>query len=356
VSIAAIFVNYRTADATVEAVHALLTDLDAIPGSSIVVVENGSGDGSLARLREAFRDPSFDGRVAVVDAVHNGGYGFGINVGVRHVLSGPRLPHYIYVLNPDAVADPGSVDALVKFMDGRPDVGLAGSLIQWPSGEVQGQAFRFPSIWSQLESTARTGPISKLLKKHIVSLTPSETTEVDWVPGTSMMIRTEVFAGGVKFDHGFFLYFEEIDFAKDVKAAGWKVFYVDKAPITHIGSVSTGMADESRPMPRYWFASRRRYLVKHHGRARAALADAAWVAGHAIDRLRSAIQRDLHPTRPRLGRDLVRFTLGELLKPAPYAEQNRDLPDAPPAQARRPLDVPRDPRDPRPPLPRATRE
>jgi N-acetylglucosaminyl-diphospho-decaprenol L-rhamnosyltransferase len=326
VSISAIVVNYRTADATVEAVRALLLDLERYPGSSVVIVDNASGDGSLEHLRAAFPETSSDDRVAVLDATHNGGYGFGINVGVRHALSRPPVARYIYVLNPDAVADPGSVDALYSFMESHPEAGLAGSTVHAPDGVVQGQAFRFPSIWSQLEVTARTGFISRLLERHIVSLTPTQTTEVDWVPGTSMFIRPEIFAQGGWFDEGFFLYFEEIDFARRVKSAGWKVYYVADAPITHVGSLSTGMADESRPLPRYWFESRRRYLVKHHGRAYAALGDLAWLVGHAIHQVRAAVQPSLSATRPRIGRDLAAFTLREVLRPAPYAEQNRNLP------------------------------
>jgi GT2 family glycosyltransferase/serine acetyltransferase len=327
VSIAAVIVNFRTAEATIAAARALLLDLEPFPGSSVIVVDNASGDGSLDRLRQAFPDGAA-ARVAVVDAKHNGGYGFGINVAVRHVLSAPAAPRYIYVLNPDATADPGSVAALYAFMESHPEVGLAGSLIHGPEGDVQGQAFRFPSVWSQLEGTARLGPISRLLERHIVPLTPSETTEVDWVPGTSMFLRTEVFARGTWFDEGFFLYFEEIDFARRMKEAGWKICYVADTPITHIGSLSTGMADESRPMPRYWFESRRRYLVKHHGRAAAAAGDAAWLVGHAVYKLRTAVQPSKPPTRPRIGRDFAMYTFGEVLRQAPYAEQNRDLPGA----------------------------
>jgi N-acetylglucosaminyl-diphospho-decaprenol L-rhamnosyltransferase len=323
VSIAAVVVNFRTAEATIAAVGALLRDLESVPGSSVVIVDNDSGDGSLDRLRAAFPPTAPAGRVAVVDAAHNGGYGFGINVGVRHALAAPQPPRYIYILNPDATADPGSLAALLTFMDSHPDAGLAGSVIRGPGGEVQAHAFRFPSVWSQLEGSARLGPISRLLERHIVALTPSQTCEVDWVPGTSMLVRAEVFARGVWFDEGFFLYYEEIDFARQVKAAGWKVYYVADASITHIGGLATGMADESRPMPRYWFESRRRYHVKHHGRATAALGDAAWLAGHAIYRLRGAVQPGQSPTRPRLGRDLARFSLEQFLHPAPYAEQNR---------------------------------
>jgi GT2 family glycosyltransferase/serine acetyltransferase len=323
VSVAVIVVNFRTAEATIANVEALLPELAAIADARVFVVDNRSGDGSLERLREAFGAPRF-ASVSLIDAGHNGGYGFGINVGVREALSGSRPPRYIHIINPDAVSEPGSLAALVRFMDAHPDVGLAGSLIRGPGGEVQGQAFRFPSAWSELESTARIGAISRLLERYIVSLRPSGTEEVDWVPGTSMLVRTEVFTRGGWFDHGFFLYFEEIDFARRLKDAGWKVFYVEDAPITHIGSLATGMADESRPMPPYWFESRRRYWVKHHGTAYAAVADAAWLMGHGIYQLKLRLGKEKDtPTRPRIGRDFFKFAFEQLLRPAPEAPQNQ---------------------------------
>jgi N-acetylglucosaminyl-diphospho-decaprenol L-rhamnosyltransferase len=122
-----------------------------------------------------------------------------------------------------------------------------------------------------------------------------------------------------------------------VKQAGWRVFYVDDAPITHVGSLSTGMADQTRRMPRYWFESRRRYFVKHHGRAYAALCDVAWLLGHAIYQAKAALQPGSSPTRPHLGRDFARFSLTELLRPAPFAPQNQA---APPPDARLPVGSP----------------
>jgi len=323
VSVAAVIVNFRTAPATVEAVNGLLPELAAAPGSTIVVVENQSGDGSLEHLRAALGGPEHAGRVAVVDAGHNGGYGVGINVGVVHALKSGVPPRYIYIVNPDASVEPGSFAALLSFIDAHADVGLVGSTIRGPAGEVQGQAFRFPSAASELETTARLGVISKLLERAIVSLKPTKTTEVDWVPGTSMLVRTEVFTQGGWFDPGFFLYFEEIDFARRLRQAGWKVYYVEGAPITHIGSLSTGMADASRRMPKYWFESRRRYFVKHHGRAYAALSDVAWMLGHALYQAKAVVLPGSLPTRPRLGRDFLQFSLEQLLRPAPFAEQNR---------------------------------
>jgi N-acetylglucosaminyl-diphospho-decaprenol L-rhamnosyltransferase len=330
-SVAVVIVNYKTAESTIEGVAALLPSLKGLADAQVIVVDNLSGDGSLERLREAFSRPTST-PVSVVDAGHNGGYGLGINVGIRHALTSPRPPRYIFIINPDAVAEPGSLATLLACMDDHPEVGLAGSLIRGPGGDVQGQAFRFPSVWSELESTARLGPISGLLARHIVALRPNVTTEVDWVPGTSMLVRTEVFTRGGWFDPGFFLYFEEIDFARRVKNAGWKVLYVEGAPITHIGSLSTGMADETRRMPRYWFESRRRYLVKHHGVVYAVACDAAWLAGHSIYQVKSRLVSKDPPTRPRIGRDFLKFGLEQALRAAPHAPQNAHLATSAPAR------------------------
>jgi hypothetical protein len=75
-------------------------------------------------------------------------------------------------------------------------------------------------------------------------------------------------------------------------------------------------------MPRYWFDSRRRFLVKHHGRFYAAACDAAWICGHAILKAKVNLVSRKHALRPGVGRDFIRYSLANLLKPAPEAEQN----------------------------------
>jgi GT2 family glycosyltransferase len=322
VSVTAVVVNYRTAEATTAAVRQLLADLEPVAGS-VVVVDNDSRDGSAEALRRAFDEPPFRGRVRFIDAGHNGGYGYGINVGVRAALEAPTPPRYVHVLNPDATADAGSLASLLAFMDAHPDAGMVGSLIHGEDGRVQARSFRFLSIWSEFEGTARFGPISRLLRRHIVSIEVDATMEADWISGTSMLIRAEVFQRGCWFDEGFFLYYEEIDFARRMRDAGWNIYYVAGAPITHVGSLSTGMLDLSRPMPRYWFESRRRYFVKHHGPAYATAVDVAWLCGYAILRAKLKVLGKPSPFRRRIARDLARFSLEQLGRPAPEAEQNR---------------------------------
>jgi N-acetylglucosaminyl-diphospho-decaprenol L-rhamnosyltransferase len=322
--VATIIVNYRTPAATIEAVAALLKDLEDLEDPLVVVVDNDSGDGSAERLQQEFSQTRWNGRVVVVAADHNGGFGSGVNVGVQYVINSLGAPRYFYILNPDATIDPGALTRLVAFMADHADAGLLGNEVRNQADDVV-KAFRFPSVLGELEGTARFGLLSALLRNYVVAINPTNSCEVDWVSGVSMLFRGEVFSTVGFFDEGFFLYFEEIDFAKRTRQAGWKIYFVAEVGVGHIGALSTGMRDSSRRMPRYWFESRRRYFVKHHGRLYAAACDAAWLCGHAILRVKTILARHHETFRPNIGRDFLRFSLANVLKPAPEAEQRRGL-------------------------------
>jgi len=319
--VATIIVNYRTAEATVDAVASLSGEIDKFVDPIVVVVDNDSRDGSFERLKEVFADARWRGRVVVIGSAHNGGFGHGVNVGVKHVLEAYGQPRYFYILNPDAALQPGALDQLVGFMAKHPEAGLLGNLIQNAAGD-QLRGFRFPSPLGELERGACLGLLSRLLRNHKVVMNIAESCEVDWVSGVSMLFRSEVFSTAGFFDESFFLYFEEIDLALRVREAGWKVYFVAEASVDHIGGLSTGMGDETRRMPRYWFDSRRRFLVKHHGRFYAAACDAAWICGHAIFKAKVNLVSRKHTLRPGVGRDFIRYSLANLLRPAPEAEQN----------------------------------
>jgi GT2 family glycosyltransferase len=314
--VATIIVNYRTSAATIEAVTALLPDLDAFDSPLVVVVDNASGDGSLDSLRRTFAEDRWRDRVVVVDGEYNRGFGGGVNAGVRYVRQKYGAPKYSYILNPDASIEPGALRGLVAFMEEHPDAGLVGNLVQNRDADQVG-AFRFPTLLSELEGTACLGPVTRLLRDYVVPIQPTETCEVDWVSGVSMLFRSAVFDTVGLFDEGFFLYFEEIDLAKRVHDAGWKVYFVAGVRVDHVGGLSTGFKDESRRMPKYWFESRRRYFVKHHGRVYAAGCDAAWICGHAMYKLKQTVRRSLPAGRPSFGRDFLRYSVQNFLRPAP---------------------------------------
>src|ERR1043165_1010306 len=108
----AIVVNYRTAEMTLDAVRALLAALERLPDSEVVVVDNDSQDGSYEKLSRAARDMRGTTDVTVLASDKNGGFGYGVNVGLRYGLSSRSPADYFYLLNSDAFPDPNAVGEL----------------------------------------------------------------------------------------------------------------------------------------------------------------------------------------------------------------------------------------------------
>jgi len=313
--IAAIIVNYRTPELTLEVVRSLRKEMSRLAPFRIYLVDNASGDNSIPLFKAAAEHDGWGAEVELVEAPRNGGFGYGINQAVRRGLALEGPPSYFYVLNSDAFVDPGSLDRLVAFLDSHADAGLAGSHIHGTDGKTQVAAFRFPSLLSEFESSANVGLVTRLLRKHVVSLpAPEADCEVDWISGTSMLIRRETFERAGFFDEGFFLYFEEIDFCLTARKAGFKSYFVAHAPITHIGAVSTGMVDETRRMPAYWFDSRYRYFRKHHGALYATACDLTRAAGMMIWYAKEKALRRPSKSRPKMVRDLVAASWRNLRK------------------------------------------
>jgi len=302
--VAGIIVNYRTPELTCKAVASLLTEWSARERFPIYLVDNASPDDSVTALNQAIAREGWQDSVVLIEAPTNGGFGYGINLAVRHTLAAGQKPDYYYILNPDALVEPGSLSRLVAFLDGHPQAGLAGSHIRGTDGNTQVAAFRFPSLLGELENAAGMGFVTRLLGKYAVSLPPPTVDRaVDWISGTSMLIRRAVFESVGFFDEEFFLYFEEVDFCRRAREAGIESWFVADAPITHIGAASTGMMDETRPMPSYWFHSRLRYLRKHHGIAYAAGCDLARVLGMLAWRTKERALGRPGKWRPHLLRD-----------------------------------------------------
>ena len=303
-----VILNWRSPAMTLEATAAALRAMEGIAGA-ITVVDNDSGDGSEAALRAEVAARGWD-RVRVIQSGRNGGYGAGNNVGVRAGLPedafGGAAPDYVYTLNSDAFPAPDAIRLLVDHLEAHPEVGFAGSYIHGTDGVPHTTCFRFPSAWSELEGAARTGPITRALRRHVVPMEiPSAgVMRVDWLAGASLMMRRSVLDQVGLFDEGFFLYFEETDLLRRAALAGFPTDYVRASEVAHIGSASTGMK-EWRRIPGFWLDSRWRYFAKSHGTAGAVAATLARVAGGAIWRLRRAVAGGDPVDPPRFLRDLI---------------------------------------------------
>jgi GT2 family glycosyltransferase len=140
------------------------------------------------------------------------------------------------------------------------------------------------------------------------------------------MVRREVFERVGLFDEDFFLYFEEIDLCLRARQHGVATWYVHESRVRHEGGVATGVNDGTRrPVPRYWFASRRRFYAKHHGPVTLLAANLLFAIGYSSFRLRRRIQRKPDQDPPRLLGDFVRHNLvpEELWRPSPKRAGSR---------------------------------
>ncbi|MCA2011859.1 glycosyltransferase family 2 protein [Cereibacter sphaeroides] len=301
-----VILNWRTAEMTLRAAQSAITAMEGIQGA-ITIVDNDSQDGSFEAMAEAAADWP---RVRVIQSGHNGGFGAGNNVGIRAGLPDGTKPDYVFILNSDAFPEPDAIKALVNHLNRHPEVGFAGSAIRGEDDIPHVTAFRFPSIASEFEGSAKTGPVSKLLKHAIVAPPlPSRTARVDWLAGAAVLMRQEMLDRIGLFDETFFLYFEETDLFLRGARAGYAADYVTESRVVHIGSVSTGMKAWRR-VPEYWFRSRRHYFEKNHGRLYALAATGAHLAGLGLYGLRVILQRKQPHTPPHFARDLLKHSLG----------------------------------------------
>lgn len=311
-----VIVNYRTPDLTIDCLRSLEPEVRSLGSTRVVVTDNASGDGSPERIRGAITGNGWSGWASLMPLDHNGGYSFGNNAAIRPALesSDPAPPDYVLLLNSDTVVLPGALQALVEFMDARPDVGIAGSRLEDQDGTLQHSRYRFHTIWSELETGLKLGVVTRLLRRRVIAPPLVDTAHpADWVAGASMIIRRKVFEDIGLLDSEYFLYFEEVDFCLNARRAGWSCWYVPRSRVVHYVGCSTGVTSTRLPAlrrPRYWFESRRRYFVKNHGRAYALCADAAWVAGFSLWRVRRILQRKPDRDPPHMLWDFLRTSVG----------------------------------------------
>ena len=316
-STAVVIVNYRTPGLVVDCLRTLAAEVAAEPAMRVIIVDNASGDQSVADIEAAIRDAGWSwAELKPLD--RNGGFAFGNNAAIRSLLADSNPPAYIWLLNPDTLVRPGAAAALIDFMEAHPDVGIAGGRLEFPDGAPQSAAFRFPSLIGELEDTIRIGLITKMLDRfRVPGPIHHDPHPTDWVNGASLIIRREAFESVGLMDEGYFLYFEETDFCRRVKRAGWPIWHVPASRVVHLEGQSTGVTGANlatRPRPGYWFDSRARYFRKHLGGGYALLADVIFAVGFGLWRIQRRLRRKPDPDPPGLLRDFVRHAASRWLR------------------------------------------
>jgi N-acetylglucosaminyl-diphospho-decaprenol L-rhamnosyltransferase len=199
----------------------------------LVVVDNGSGDGSLSAALDAVPG------LQVILPGRNLGYGAAANRGVAATTA-----PYVLVCNPDLEVPVDAVAALVTALDSDAGLALAGPLVRTPTGQRYPSARKFPSF-VDAAGHALLGlfvPDNRFTRSYQQSELDTAVVEVrvvDWVSGACFLVRRTAFEAVGGFDESYFMYAEDVDLCWRLGRAGWTVAYAPTAEVTHFQGRST---------------------------------------------------------------------------------------------------------------------
>ena len=196
----------------------------------VVVVDNGSRDGSRELVRQRFP------RARLLTPAENGGFGAACNLGAR-----ASDAERILLLNPDAWLRPGALAALDERLRSRPRLGLVAPRLLYPDGgrqfgwapptSVLGEALQ--KLRNRFERSAWAH--ASWLRRFCFGA---------WFTGACLLVRRSAFASVAGFDERFFLYFEDVDFCRRLRKAGWRFAEVASAEGVHVKGGTAAPARE----------------------------------------------------------------------------------------------------------------
>jgi N-acetylglucosaminyl-diphospho-decaprenol L-rhamnosyltransferase len=239
-----------------ERLRACLASLPApSPGVETIVVDAASADGTPEMVRAEF--PA----VQLIASPDNVGYSRGNNLGLAQARG-----RYAFILNPDTELDDQTLPVMRAYLDDHPQVGVLGPRLLLPDRSVQASRRRFPTLATALfESTWLAGlaPRRVLVDYYAADLPEGQPAEVDWLVGAALMVRRAVWEQVGVLDEGFFMYSEELDWQRRIKAAKWKIVYLPEARVRHFEAQSSAQVPAATHIR--FNTSKVRYFRKYHG-------------------------------------------------------------------------------------------
>lgn len=317
-AVAVIIVNYGTAELTIQAAKSVLTRNHGDRRVEVHIVDNASPGDDVGVLEKAHAAQGWaEQGVFFYPEPENHGFGRGNNVVLYRLSERDAPPEFVFLLNSDAWLENETLDILACALEAESRAAGAGAGIFDEDGHPAVSAFRFPTMLSEVIIYAGVGALGRLFKTARVPLPPDHDGPVDWVAGASVMFRFEVLKKVRFFDPVYFLYYEEVDMMRRMRAAGHRMLYVRDAAVTHIAGVSTEVKTghrENARRPRYIYESWRFYFHRQHGWAYA-LTTALLVAGASmINRAVAAVKRKSAGLPAHFLADHTRFVVMPLLR------------------------------------------
>ncbi|MFC1834207.1 glycosyltransferase family 2 protein [Thermodesulfobacteriota bacterium] len=252
-TLSAIVVNRNTADLLVRCLeHIYGSDMDSPP--QVIVVDNGSTDTSVSRVRSAFP------QTEIVEAGRNLGFAAANNRAFEKARG-----EYLLLVNTDAMLRPDCAGKLVGLLTERPEVGMAGPRLLNEDGSPQTSFEAVPTLATE---TLNRSLLKRLFPKRFPGkhLRLSEPQEVEALIGAVMIIRRTALDQLGGFDEDYFFFLEETDLAVRMRKHGWKVLHEPHAAAVHLQGATAKTYQSSARIE--FYRSRYLFFGKHYGKAK----------------------------------------------------------------------------------------
>lgn len=280
--LAIVVVSYNVRELLAACLRSVEASLAATPGlrAETWVVDNASADGSAEMVAAQFP------WVHLVASRENLGFAAANNLALRRLGLAPQAdgdlspaeertqpPRYAMLLNPDTEVQGDALGQMAAFLDAHPQVGGCCPRLSYPDGRFQHAAFRFPSLAQiALDFFPPPGRLNgPVLDSRLNGRYPHRLYDtgrpfpVDFALGAALMVRGEAIRQVGLLDEGYFMYCEEMDWQRRLRAAGWPIFCVPTAHVVHYGGASAGQFRSA--MYEALWRSRFRYFRRYHGPA-----------------------------------------------------------------------------------------
>jgi len=270
-SLAICIVNWNTRDLLIDAIRHLFEE---DPTRSVWVLDNGSTDGSAARLREIYP------QVHLVESNENRGFAGGVNELLQ------RCPaDYLLLLNTDARPQAGAITTLHEYMTTHLWVAAAGPRLIDERGQWLGCHDRFPTVRQEL---------ANMLGLRRPRAHDELRSKVDWIEGACMMLSGMAVREVGLLDTGYFMYNEEVDWCYRARQLGWQIACLPQAQVVHYVGRSGSIRRRAQLC-----SSKIRYQLQHGSRFGAAALAALLVLINAGLWLTYSVRVGWHADRTR---------------------------------------------------------
>jgi GT2 family glycosyltransferase len=201
------------------------------PGDEVIVIDNESQPARAAAVGRKFPVAT------IIPSEANLGFAAGVNIAAGHA----RNP-FLLLLNPDTVVEGPLIVVLEEYLSRHPDTAVVGPRVVNGDGSIQPSARAFPGFSTLLGGRSawftRKYPDNPWARRNLLGLDARAPLRVDWLSGSCLMTRRDVFERLGGFDESFFLYWEDADYCRRVATLGLHRTYVPSVSVRHFGGGS----------------------------------------------------------------------------------------------------------------------